>query len=74
MNFLPVINKFWLEYVKTTPKKVRIVDSYLFYVFLTGVYQFIYCCLVGTFPFNSFLSGFISSVSSFILAGMIINI
>ncbi|XP_058790178.1 dolichyl-diphosphooligosaccharide--protein glycosyltransferase subunit DAD1 [Phymastichus coffea] len=68
MSVLLMINKFWLEYAKTTPKKVKIVDSYLFYVFLTGVNQFIYCCLVGTFPFNSFLSGFISSISCFILA------
>uniref|UniRef100_A0A3Q4HPL5 Dolichyl-diphosphooligosaccharide--protein glycosyltransferase subunit DAD1 n=1 Tax=Neolamprologus brichardi TaxID=32507 RepID=A0A3Q4HPL5_NEOBR len=29
----------------------------------------LYCLLVGTFPFNSFLSGFISCVGSFILAG-----
>uniref|UniRef100_A0A668V899 Dolichyl-diphosphooligosaccharide--protein glycosyltransferase subunit DAD1 n=1 Tax=Oreochromis aureus TaxID=47969 RepID=A0A668V899_OREAU len=27
----------------------------------------LYCFLVGTFPFNSFLSGFISCVGSFIL-------
>ncbi len=26
-----------------------------------------YCSLVGTYPFNSFLSGFISTVGSFIL-------
>jgi len=35
---------------------------------LTGIIQFVYCCIVGTFPFNSFLSGFISSVASFVLA------
>ena len=33
-----------------------------------GVIQFVYCCLVGTFPFNAFLSGFISCVGSFVLA------
>merc|ERR1712243_140467 len=49
-------------------EKQKIIDSYLFYILLTGVIQFGYCCLVGTFPFNSFLSGFISSVGSFILA------
>ena len=32
------------------------------YILITGVIQFVYCCLVGTFPFNSFLSGFISCV------------
>ncbi|KAH9367996.1 hypothetical protein HPB48_010101 [Haemaphysalis longicornis] len=29
--------------------------------------QFVYCCIVGTFPFNSFLSGFITCVASFVL-------
>ena len=33
-----------------------------------GGVQFLYCLLVGTFPFNSFLSGFISCVGSFVLA------
>ncbi|KAG8236855.1 hypothetical protein J437_LFUL017220 [Ladona fulva] len=67
-SLLSVLGKFYDEYVHHTPKKLKIIDAYLFYVFLTGVIQFIYCCLVGTFPFNSFLSGFISSVSCFVLA------
>src|SRR5262245_45356855 len=36
---------------------------------LTGIVQFAYVCLVGTFPFNSFLSGFIATVGFFILLG-----
>jgi oligosaccharyltransferase complex subunit epsilon len=36
---------------------------------LTGIVQFVYCALVGTFPFNAFLSGFISTVGSFVLTG-----
>lgn len=61
--------KFYDEYANNTPKKLKIIDAYLLYVLLTGVVQFLYCCLVGTFPFNSFLSGFISCVSCFVLAG-----
>lgn len=64
-----VIAKFYNEYSTKTPKKLKIIDAYLFYILLTGVVQFVYCLLVGTFPFNSFLSGFISCVSSFVLAG-----
>lgn len=64
-----VISKFMGEYDSKTPKRLKIVDAYLFYILLTGIIQFVYCCLVGTFPFNSFLSGFISSVASFVLAG-----
>ena len=68
MGTLGIIGKFFKEYVKSTPRKLKIIDSYLLYIFITGVFQFIYCCLVGTFPFNSFLSGFVSSVSCFVLA------
>lgn len=43
------------------------LDAYLLAVFLTGVFQFAYCLVVGTFPFNSFLAGFLSCVTSFVL-------
>lgn len=69
-NINVVLNKFYDEYVNNTPKKLKIIDAYLFYIVLTGVTQFLYCCLVGSFPFNSFLSGFISTVSCFILGGI----
>jgi len=42
-------------------------NIYLAVVFLTGVIQFIYVILVGTFPFNAFLAGFLSCVTSFVL-------
>lgn len=64
-----VIPKLYQEYTTKTSKKLKIIDAYLLYIFLTAVIQFVYCCLVGTFPFNSFLSGFISTVSSFVLGG-----
>lgn len=66
-----VIGKFYDEYQNNTPKKLKLVDGYLTYVLMTGLLQFAYCCLVGTFPFNSFLSGFISTVSCFVLGGNI---
>ena len=64
-----VIGKFYDEYMNSTPKKLKIIDAYLFYVMLTGIIQFLYCALVGTFPFNSFLSGFISCVGTFVIGG-----
>lgn len=70
-KFTAVIQKFYEEYHKETPKKLKLIDAYLFYVLLTGILQFGYCILVGTFPFNSFLSGFISTVSCFVLGGNI---
>ncbi|XP_002735077.1 dolichyl-diphosphooligosaccharide--protein glycosyltransferase subunit DAD1-like [Saccoglossus kowalevskii] len=67
-NIFTVLAKFHDEYQKNTPQRLKIVDAYLSYIVLTGVFQFFYCALVGTFPFNSFLSGFISCVGSFVLA------
>lgn len=63
-----VISKFYDEYANNTSKRLKIIDAYLLYILLTGLVQFVYCLFVGTFPFNSFLSGFISSVGSFVLA------
>ena len=55
------------SYTSTTPKQAKILDVFLIYVLLTGVIQFVYCCIVGTFPFNSFLSGFGCTVGVFVL-------
>ncbi|VDK47526.1 unnamed protein product [Anisakis simplex] len=69
MQLISVMSKLFEDYKKTTSSKLKIIDAYMFYVFLTGVIQFVYCVLVGTFPFNSFLSGFISTIGCFVLAG-----
>lgn len=64
-----VVRRFLAEYGSGTPSRLKVLDAYLLYVLLTGALQFGYCLGVGTFPFNSFLSGFISAVGSFILGG-----
>lgn len=64
-----VARRFLAEYGSGTPSRLKVLDAYLLYVLLTGALQFGYCLGVGTFPFNSFLSGFISAVGSFILGG-----
>lgn len=72
-SVISVISRFLEEYSTSTPTKLKVVDAYLLYILLTGALQFLYCLLVGTFPFNSFLSGFISCVGAFILAGKCTN-
>jgi len=62
-----VVSKLFDEYKAKTSQKLKMIDCYLGFILITGIIQFAYCCLVGTFPFNSFLSGFISCVSSFVL-------
>ncbi|XP_073164745.1 dolichyl-diphosphooligosaccharide--protein glycosyltransferase subunit DAD1 isoform X1 [Lepidochelys kempii] len=62
-----VVRRFLAEYSSGTASRLKVLDAYLLYVLLSGALQFGYCLGVGTFPFNSFLSGFISAVGSFIL-------
>lgn len=57
-----IIQELWEAYNEKCPTQLKIIDAYLAYVISTGIIQFLYCCLVGTFPFNAFLGGFISSV------------
>ena len=63
-----ILRKLNDEYQTSTPRKLKLIDAYLVYVLLTGIVQFAYCLLVGTYPFNSFLSGFISTVGCFIFS------
>merc|ERR1711907_283429 len=55
------------NYAKQTPSRLRVIDAFLAFHVATAAVQFVYCMLVGTFPFNAFLSGFISCVGSFVL-------
>ncbi|KAJ3107850.1 Dolichyl-diphosphooligosaccharide-protein glycosyltransferase subunit dad1 [Phlyctochytrium planicorne] len=56
------------SYVEKTPTLLKLIDIYLAFVMSTGIILFVYVFLAGTFPYNSFLSGFIASVGTFILA------
>ncbi|KAI9277816.1 DAD/Ost2 [Sporodiniella umbellata] len=60
--------KFSSSYRANTPNSLKLIDFYLVYILLTGIFQFIYMASVGTFPYNAFLGGFISTVGSFVLA------
>ena len=43
-----VVSKFYTEYTVNTPKKLKVIDAYLTYVFFTGVIQV-------TILYNNFL-------------------
>jgi oligosaccharyltransferase complex subunit epsilon len=61
--------KFISAYQKDTPTSLKLIDVYLVYIMLSGILQFVYMMIAGTFPYNAFLAGFISTVGSFVLAG-----
>ncbi|CCM04023.1 uncharacterized protein FIBRA_06180 [Fibroporia radiculosa] len=54
-------------YRETTSSRLKLIDSFLLFLMLSGVIQFIYCILVTNFPFNAFLAGFGSCVGQFVL-------
>ncbi|RKP13970.1 briggsae CBR-DAD-1 protein [Piptocephalis cylindrospora] len=62
-----VLTSVFRSYNKGTAQRVKLVDAYLLFLLLTGILQFVYCCIFGTFPFNAFLAGFGATVGSFVL-------
>mmetsp|Transcript_16261 Transcript_16261/g.42580 ORF Transcript_16261/g.42580 Transcript_16261/m.42580 type:complete len:110 (-) Transcript_16261:860-1189(-) len=68
MSSTEVIRAFRAEYQKT-PTRVKVLDAFLVYALATAAVQLVYMLLVGTFPFNGFLAGFLSSLGFFTLTG-----
>ena len=54
-----VVTKFYDEYANNTPKKLKIIDAYLVYVFFTGVFQVSRRENTGTVLFDTFIQKFI---------------
>ncbi|KAK9150311.1 hypothetical protein Syun_008620 [Stephania yunnanensis] len=51
-----------------TPTKLKIIDLYVVFAIFTALIQVVYMGIVGSFPFNSFLSGVLSCVGTAVLA------
>ncbi|KAG5463558.1 MAG: DAD family-domain-containing protein [Olpidium bornovanus] len=60
-----LIRKLRAAYDSDTPAKLKALDAYMAFVMFTGVLQFVYCTLVGSYPFNAFLGGFAEPQASF---------
>lgn len=45
---------------------LQLIDHFLAFALVTGLIQFLYVLLVGQFPYNSFLAGFVAAVGFFI--------
>lgn len=68
-DLAPAIKRLANSYQQTTSISLKFIDIYLVFIMGSGILQFVYMLAVGTFPYNAFLAGFISSVGSFVLAG-----
>jgi len=39
----------WQNYLDTTPQRTKLIDTFMAFLVLVGVLQFVYCVLVGNF-------------------------
>ncbi|BES93605.1 Defender against cell death 1 [Nesidiocoris tenuis] len=62
-----VLSDLAASYHSRTAPRLKLIDAYLVFVLATGLLQMLYFIIAGSFPFNSFLAGFISSVTSFVV-------
>jgi oligosaccharyltransferase complex subunit epsilon len=68
-NVLGAASSLYTLYMQNTASSLKIIDVYMAFIMISGIIQFVYVCAVGTFPYNAFLAGFISTVGSFVFAG-----
>ncbi|RWR79686.1 dolichyl-diphosphooligosaccharide--protein glycosyltransferase subunit DAD1 isoform X1 [Cinnamomum micranthum f. kanehirae] len=57
-----------LSTYSATPTNLKIIDLYVIFSAFTALIQVVYMAIVGSFPFNSFLSGVLSCVGTAVLA------
>ena len=55
------------KYSGETPDRIKALDLFSVFCLSTAVIQFLYYVVVGSFPFNSFLSGFIAALGTLTL-------
>jgi len=49
-----IAQNIWDRYVSQTPQRVKLLDSFLAFLAVVGVLQFVYCILVGNFVSTTF--------------------
>lgn len=61
------VNATYGNYKKTLSPRLKLIDCFLTFLVALGGLQFVYVLLIGNFPFNAFLGGFIACVGQFVL-------
>jgi oligosaccharyltransferase complex subunit epsilon len=51
------VQTLWKAYNDQTTDRLKFIDTFLFFLMLSGIAQFLYCVLVTDYPFNAFLAG-----------------
>jgi hypothetical protein len=44
-----IVQSVWNNYVKKTPQRVKLLDSFMGFLVVVGALQFLYCLIVGNF-------------------------
>ncbi|GAA6028246.1 hypothetical protein JCM8097_006938 [Rhodosporidiobolus ruineniae] len=68
-GFVDSVSTLWTAYQRETPSRLKLIDSFMFFLMLTGIAQFVYCFAVTNYPFNAFIAGFAATVGQFVLCG-----
>ncbi|SMR53996.1 unnamed protein product [Zymoseptoria tritici ST99CH_1A5] len=66
-SFPDIVAGVWNNYTTKTPQRVKLLDTFMGFLVVVGVLQFVYCVIAGNYPFNAFLSGFSATVGQFVL-------
>eukprot|EP01100_Stratorugosa_tubuloviscum_P012223 TRINITY_DN56_c0_g1_i1.p1 TRINITY_DN56_c0_g1~~TRINITY_DN56_c0_g1_i1.p1 ORF type:complete len:106 (+),score=31.97 TRINITY_DN56_c0_g1_i1:67-384(+) len=57
-----VLRSLYLEYKNQTTSQLKLLDFFFIFSLIVALVQFAYMIVFGTFPFNSFLSGFFTAI------------
>ncbi|CAH2352984.1 dolichyl-diphosphooligosaccharide--protein glycosyltransferase subunit Ost2p [[Candida] railenensis] len=66
-DLVNAVNTTYKSYINSLTPRLQLIDVFLAFLVLLGILQFVYVILIGNFPFNAFLGGFISCVGQFVL-------
>jgi hypothetical protein len=50
-----IVEGIWNNYLKKTPQRVKLLDSFMAFLVVVGALQFLYCLIVGNFVRNPLL-------------------
>lgn len=66
VNSIRAAHKQYLHDLETS-QKLRLIDTFLAFLVVVGIFQFGFCLIGGSFPFNAFLAGFSATIGQFVL-------
>eukprot|EP00755_Sulcionema_specki_P008596 Sspe_Gene.41391::Locus_20007_Transcript_7_8_Confidence_0.167_Length_748::g.41391::m.41391/K12668/OST2, DAD1; oligosaccharyltransferase complex subunit epsilon len=62
-----IADNFLKSYNKKTSQRLKVCDAFIVFFILNALIQFVYCMMVGSFPFNAYLAGLFSNIGMFVL-------